>query len=642
MLGHAQGGLARECGDARTASDGLNEQQAAPREVSRFLRAHPPFDALEVEDVERVAATVEVEFHQTGTTIFSQGQEPVEYLRVVRSGAVEIVHHGRVLDLLGEGELFGHASMLSGLPTGFEARAAEDTVCYRVRADVARDLLAAPAGLRFLARSLLEVPADLTGIAAPPARDPADQPVSTLIRSKPVICGADTPIREAAQKLTAAGATSVVVDLGDGSLGIVTDRDLRTRVIAGGLSGEAPVSAAMSAPAYTCPADRLGFEALLDMLDRGFRHLPVVSATGEILGLVEDLDLVVVQTRSSFFLRQRIARARSLDELASAAAELRPAVIAMHDARAAPANIMAVYAVVVDALTRRLLELAVAESDRAPAPFAWLALGSQARREATPSSDIDSAMVWFGDGATELIRPHLHAIATKVVGGLEQCGFRPDLHGASASNVIFIRSLESWQRAARSWISDPTQEKALILVSVLVDSRPVWGVDMGTPVSDTFRLAPSKPALLRLLARFALSHRPPTGFFRGLVVEHTGEHRGRLDLKHGGMLPIVDLARWAGMAAGVTSASTTERLRAAGAAGTLSAAHAHTLEDAFELISGLRLQHQVRQLRAGKEPDDYVDPTTLSALTRSYLREAFRAVASIQKRVARELTAEIR
>ncbi len=102
---------------------------------------------------------------------------------------------------------------------------------------------------------------------------------------------------------------------------------------------------------------------------------------------------------------------------------------------------------------------------------------------------------------------------------------------------------------------------------MLVDSRPVWGVHTGTPVADTFRLAPSNPALLRLLARFALSYRPPTGFFRGLVVEHSGEHRGRLDLKHGGVIPIVDLARWAGMAAGVTSASTAERLRAAGAGG---------------------------------------------------------------------------
>lgn len=342
----------------------------------------------------------------------------------------------------------------------------------------------------------------------------------------------------------------------------------------------------------------------------------------------------------SLFLRQRIARARSVEELVSAAADLRPTVIAMHDARVAAANIMALYSIVLDALTRRLLELTIADSgEQPPAPFAWLALGSQARRETPPSSDVDSAIVWFGDRPAAETRPALHAIATKVVAGLEQCGFRSDAHGASASNRLFVRSLASWQRAVRSWIADPTQDKALILVSVLVDSRPVWGVHTGTPVSDTFRLAPSNPDLLRLLARFALSYRPPTGFLRGLVVEHSGEHRGRLDLKHGGVIPIVDLARWAGMAAGVTSASTAERLRAAESAGTLAADAAHTLQDAFDLVTGLRLQHQVAQLRASQEPDDYVDPKELSPLTRTHLKEAFHAIASIQKRIAGQLSA---
>lgn len=177
-----------------------------------------------------------------------------------------------------------------------------------------------------------------------------------------------------------------------------------------------------------------------------------------------------------------------------------------------------------------------------------------------------------------------------------------------------------------------------MLSSVLVDSRPVWGVHMGTPVADTFRLAPSSPALLRLLARLALSYRPPTGFLRGLVVEHGGEHRGRLDLKHGGALPIVDLARWAGMAAGLTSASTSERLRAAAAAGTIDAGDALSLQDAFTLISDLRADHQVALLRAGEEPGDHIDPAELSPLMRAQLKEAFRAVASVQRRLSAELS----
>jgi CBS domain-containing protein len=613
---------------------------AAP-EVSRFLSEHPPFDALDAADVDRVAAAAEVEFHESGTTIFSQGAKPAEHLRVVRSGAVEIVSGGRVLDLLGEGELFGHASMLSGFPTGFEARAAEDTLCYRIGADVAQELLSRPEGLRFVARSLLEPWGAGSGASDVTALDPPHQPVGALLRGAPVICTPDTPIREAAQLMTAAHATSVVVDLGDGSLGILTDRDLRTRVVAGGVTGDAPVSVAMSAPARTCRADRLGADVLLDMLDLGFRHFPVVSADNRILGIIEHTDLVAMQTRSSFYLRQRIARAQSVAELVIAAGELRPTVIAMHDARVAAVNVTAVYAVVVDALTRRLLELAVADAGVLGAEFAWLALGSQARREAMPSSDVDSAIVWFGDAPAADIRPALLAIASTVVAGLAACGLTADSHGATASDRLFVRSLDSWQQVVRSWIADPTQEKALILTSVLVDSRPVWGVHTGTPLADTFRLAPSNPQLLRLLARFALSHRPPSGFFRGLVVDHGGVHRGRLDLKHGGVIPIIDLARWAGIKAGVTSASTLERLRAAGATGVLPTADAHTLQDAFELITTLRLEHQIDQLRTDQTPDDHVDPATLSPLMRSHLRESFRAVASIQKRVAAELTAGV-
>jgi CBS domain-containing protein len=412
-------------------------------------------------------------------------------------------------------------------------------------------------------------------------------------------------------------------------------------VVAEGLTGGEPVSAVMSAPVYTCPPDRLGSDVLLEMLDRGVRHFPVVSPTGDVLGVVEDIDVVAAEARSFFFLRRRIARAQSVAEVTDAARDLRPTVIALHDARVVPANVSAVYSVFVDALTRRVLELTLTESDGVGAQFAWLALGSQARREAVPSSDVDSAIVWFGAPDEGEVKPRLLRVTRTVVERLEACGLPADEHGATASDPRFVRSLASWQRAARSLIEDPTQEKALVLVSVLVDNRPVWGIHTGTPVADSFRPAPGNPALLRLLARFALSHRPPTGFLRGLVVESSGEHRGRLDLKHGGVLPIVDLARWAGMTAGVTSASTSERLRAAAAAGSLSDAEARTLEDALALITGLRVEHQVQQLRAGQDPDDYLDPATLTRLTRSYLKEAFRAVASIQKRVAAELSVGI-
>ncbi len=616
-------------------------------DVAGFLGANPPFDAIGPDELARIADVTETECIPQGKTIFSQGAGPVESVWMVRTGSVEIIHDGRVLDLLGPGELFGHASMISGLPTGFEARAGQDTVCYRIAGDVMRPLLARPDVLRFVARSIVTGPAP----TAPP-QAPVDQRVATLIRTPPLLCDAGEPIREAAKRMTAEGASAVLVRAGS-RLGIVTDRDLRSRVIAAGLSPDAPVSAIMTEPAYTVSSDRLAGDVLLDMLERDVHHIPVLSPAGEVLGVVDDGDVVAAEARKPLLLRRAIDLAARPADLVAAAAGLGPMIIALHDAQVAAEHVAAVHSVVLDALIRKLVELAARDAGAPPAAFTWFALGSLARREAAPSSDVDSALAWQDDAAQRgsdrgdaEMRDYVARLARTVDEGLRGCGIQPDAHGASAANPLFARSLASWRATIRSLSQDPTQEQALILVSVITDSRPVWssGPDPGGFGADGLwdRQVQPEPGLLRLLARFALSFRPPTGFWRGLVVEHSGERRGQLDLKHGGLIPVVDLARWAAMTAGVAGASTMERLRAAEAAGTLESPQARALMEAFGFISSLRLDHQVEQLRRGEAPDDFIDPKALNPLARSYLRDAFRAVASVQSDLASDLAMGIR
>jgi CBS domain-containing protein len=598
-------------------------------DMAAFLGSHPPFDMVDPDELARIAAVTGTEAAARGTAIFAQGAGPVESVWMVRSGAVEVIHDGRVLDLLGPGELFGQASMISGLPTGFEARAAQDAVCYRIPAGVLRPLLARPDVLRAVADS-----------ASPRTEAEPTQRVDALIRTRPLLCRGDDTIREAARRMTDRGVSAVVVRMAS-SFGIMTDRDLRRRVIGAGLSPDAPVSAVMTAPAYTVTGDRLASDVLLDMLERNVHHIPVLSAAGEVLGVVDDGDLVAAEGRTPLLLRRAIALAGSQAELAAAAAGLDPMIIALHDARATAEHLTAVRSVVVDALIRRLAELAVGDAGPPPAPFTWFALGSLARREAVPSSDVDSALAW--DPADAAAAGYARGVAQAVAEGLQACGLPADTHGASAASPVFARSLGSWRRAARSLAEDPTQDKALILVSVLADSRPVWSSDGGAGMALwEGRSSPDHPQLLRMLARFALSFRPPTGFLRDFVVEHSGERRGQLDLKHGGLIPIVDLARWAGMAAGVASAPTLERLRAAQAAGTMESGEASALAEAFGFVAGLRLDHQVEQLRRGEPPDDFIDPKTLNPLARSYLREAFRAVASVQANLSAELSLGVR
>jgi CBS domain-containing protein len=312
-----------------------------------------------------------------------------------------------------------------------------------------------------------------TRVSARRRVDPIQRRVATLIRTAPVLCGADQPIREAAQRMTAEGASAVLVGPGE-TPGIVTEGDLRSRVVAAGISPETPISAIMTTPAYAVTADRLGGEVLLDMLDRGVHHVSVLSAAGEVLGVVDGGDLVAAEARKPFLLRRAIDLATSAADLAAASAGLSPMIIALHDARVAAEHIAAIRSVVLDALTRRLIELAIADAGEHPALFTWFALGSLARREAVPSSDVDSALAWQDEDAGPAAGAYMTRVARAVESGLRACGVQPDAHGASASNPLFARSIGSWRTAARSLNEDPTREQAL--TPRLSDRRQPAGV----------------------------------------------------------------------------------------------------------------------------------------------------------------------
>jgi CBS domain-containing protein len=168
-----------------------------------------------------------------------------------------------------------------------------------------------------------------------------------------------------------------------------------------------------------------------------------------------------------------------------------------------------------------------------------------------------------------------------------------------------------------------------------VESDPVWGATRAPEaLAEAFARTPDRERMLGRLAAAALAERPPTGFLRQFVLHSDGQRRRVLEIKRGGLLPIEALARWSGLAAGMTAASTRARLDASRAAGTLNAADAAILREAFELVCALRMKHQVEQLRAGDEPDDLIDPKDLTPLTRSALKDAFRAVARVQRGIA--------
>ncbi|HJS95013.1 MAG TPA: CBS domain-containing protein, partial [Solirubrobacteraceae bacterium] len=328
------GGGSLPSGHVEIDVEGLS-LDAALSEIARFLAARAPFDGLGPDELGELAAQTEIEFHVTGAAIVTEDGGPVTFMRVIHSGAVDIIHDGRLLDLLGTGDTFGHAAMLSGLPPGFEARAAEDTLCYRIPVSVARPLL------ERVKQRELEVSAGA----------PSRQPVTRLMRAPTVLCEPMESIREIARRMTAAGAGSAIVNLRAGGFGIVTDRDIRTKIVAAGLPLSAPVSTVMTTPVFTVTPDRLGGEVLFELLERGIRHAPVVTESGQLMGVIEDADLLAAPTRSWFGARRSISRAGSPEDLAAVAARLPGIVRDLHAARLRALEVVRVLSALMDALT---------------------------------------------------------------------------------------------------------------------------------------------------------------------------------------------------------------------------------------------------------------------------------------------------
>ena len=204
------------------------------------------------------------------------------------------------------------------------------------------------------------------------------------------------------------------------------------------------------------------------------------------------------------------------------------------------------------------------------------------------------------------------ALGLRVSEELALAGFTADERGASAGGDLFDRPVSGWRRLIRKSIADPTEDKGLIVISLFLDGRVLYQGGGAPDLEQEFEAAHRRQGLLRLMLRLALAQRPAVGRLRDFAVERSGEHRGRLDIKHRGLLPVTTIARYASLAAGaIASRSTPARLSAADAAGTLDERPARSLSEAFELFHPLRLEHQVEQLERGIEPDDFLDPKAL-------------------------------
>ncbi len=530
-------------------------------DIAGFLRRYPPFDELDDDGLARLARSVEIEHFPADTVILQQGGDPAQALYVVRKGAVELLDDGTLLDQLVEGEVFGQFSLLADESPTLTVRAQEDTLCYLVPPETADPLLGSRSGVSFVIGSMRRRITSAAESSAG-AADPRLTPVGSLVRREPVTSDPSTPVAEAAARMAEERVSSLLIPTTDG-WGIVTDRDLRTRLVAVGADPSIPVVEIATFPVRTIDRETLAGAALLGMFADGIHHYPVTEPGGRIVGVVTDTDLMGIGRHTPFAVRSAIERARTAEEVAAAGRELPALVAAMVDARTDPIDVGRVVALVVDALTVRLLHLTIERQGDPPCAWAWLALGSAARHEQALHTDQDHALAFDPIPGQPDADPYFAELAEFVTAGLEAAGIPRCTGDAMATHPTLRRPIDEFVEHFADWMDHPNP-KATVLSSIEYDFRQVAGpLDAEPTLDDAVRRARHKPEFLRMLSRRALDLKPPTGFVRNLVVEAKGEHAGRLDIKHGGITIVTNLARMWAVRAGITQKDTLARLDAA-------------------------------------------------------------------------------
>ncbi|MBT8092346.1 MAG: CBS domain-containing protein [Gammaproteobacteria bacterium] len=597
-------------------------------EIVRFLKGLPAFDKLEDAEIGLAAKSIEIAYFRKGDDILTIGNMN-HYLHIVRSGAVELLNESdEMMTRLAEGECFGFPSLMNSAPIRNHSIAIEDTLIYHLKGEAFSQLRRRNTHfdtwfIRALSDRLLSQP------QATSFRGVSGTSVRSMIGRPPVTIDRTASVRLTAEKMVAERVSAMLITDQSDVCGIVTDRDIRARVVARGVSGDAPVTEIMSPSPITLDAEAHAYEAALVMMRHHIHHLPITS-DDKLIGMIARSDFMRLETEHPLYLVSDIGRQTTAAGVVAACKRLPGLIIGQIESDANGEQLGRFITTITDTITRQLLRIAESDLGEPPCDYAWVAMGSQGRSEQSAHSDQDNALL-LADVATKADDEYFAAMAKVVNDGLDACGYVYCPGDVMASNPKWRKPLKQWKKYFHRWITVP-EEKALMHANIFFDLRCVSGSgalvdELKGSIRDVAR---KNELFLALMAKNAMNFQPPLGFFRQFVLEKSGEHKNRLNLKLHGIMPIVEIARIRSLAAGELRITTRNRLKAAAAAGEISEDAAASLADALDFIEQLRLEHQCRQLRAGEPTDNFIAPSHLSPLVRQNLKAAFSQVRTSQ------------
>ncbi|MBI5250010.1 MAG: cyclic nucleotide-binding/CBS domain-containing protein [Desulfomonile tiedjei] len=630
--------------------------EADPEAVVEFLQRNLPFKELDSETLTDLARRCTIDFFPKDTLILHQDVSEVTHLYLIQRGGVKVYltdSDGAVTlkDFRGEGGYFGALGIIRGSKANLNVETVEDTFCFLLEKEALLSLIqnnpqVAQYYLKQFSEDVVctaynELRSRKVKVQSQNAFYLFSLEIQDVIKRVPEIVHCSQTIQQAAARMSELAIGSVLVQDQSGDIGgIVTDKDLRAKVVAMGTGYDAPVATIMSSPLKTISAHSVCFDALLQMMNEQVHHLAVERA-GEIIGVVTSHDIMVHQGTSPLYLFREIVAQRKIEGLYSLSQKVPLVVRGLIEEGAKANNITRMITVLNDHIVYRLLTLLHEEMGPEPYPFCWLMLGSEGRKEQTFKTDQDNALIYQTPAEDweeiKTSKLYFRRFGNRAIQHLEACGYPLCKGEMMASNPKWRKPFAVWRDYFDRWISAPEPEEVLN-ATIFFDFRPGYGqVALGERLRDFLAAqAPKKGIFLMHLAKDCLQSRPPLTFFRNFVVEKDGKYKNRLDIKTRGLVPFVDFARLLSLKHGVRETNTLDRLQALADRDCISRELYTETREAYEFQMQLRLVHQLRMMESGQVPHNHVDPGELSELEKQTLRESFAVIGRIQAYVKDE------
>ena len=622
-----------------------NNFAVTPVTVLQLLRKTMPFSDLDNGVIEDVAARCLIDFYPRGTLIFQQNLTEVSYFYFIQKGGVKIYVTSldtvtALKDFEGEGETFGALFIVKGHNADLNVETVEDTFCFLLEKEIFLKLMGEHP--RFAQDHLETFSQDLMFSAYAELRCERirtkskdscylfNYPVRDIIKTRPEVVTCSTTIRNAASTMTRLGIGSLLVrDDADSVMGIITDRDLRTKVVAAGLSHHSHVREIMAAPVQTIPAQASCFDALLKMMREHVDHL-AVEHSKEIIGVITSHDIMVFQGVSPLYLFREAVSQRSIQGLCDMSLRIPNLVRALVEQGARAGDITRMITLLNDKFLIGILNLIEKDIGPPPVPFCWLALGSDGRREQIFRADQDNAIVYEDPkdkSDRQAAEAYFETFSWQVMDSLMASGYPRCKSDIMASNPQWRKPRSVWEGYFNDWISSP-ELRELSQAMTFFDFRPGPGTQsLGISLRERIVSQAERYRVFLLhIAEDCLQNWPPLSFFRNFIVEKDGRHRNRLDLKARGVLPFVNFARLMALRHGISETNTLSRFRLLSENGLLSSQFCLEALEAYEFLSQMVLVRQLEMVEAGMTPESYVDPSDMSDLEKKMLKEVFAVI----------------